>query len=185
LTPGDIIGFVGHSPSSALISLGCVGIPFWSLSHVGIIGELHGKLVLFHSTTDDKQACLIQGEQFNGSQCHDLATVNNYHGKVYHYPISRPLYQHERDRLNEYLIESVGRPYDTLSAVRSGGFLFSLIEGVLRRQSLNRVFCSEYVAAAHANIGLFATCNASRWNPSRLVRAERLAGILCPPERLK
>ena len=36
---GDIIGFSGDSWLSVGINLATYGIPFWSLSHVGILGD--------------------------------------------------------------------------------------------------------------------------------------------------
>jgi hypothetical protein len=184
--PGDIIGFCGHNWSSNAISLGCIGSPFWSLSHVGIVGELNGELVLFESTTDDPEPCLIQGKCFNGTQAHSLAKrLELYPGKIWHYSLYRELYAFERERLNEFLRSTVGRPYDYHGAPYAGGFLFSIVTGYWQEESLNTLFCSEWVAAALAVIGLFATTNASRWNPSKLVRMARLLGIIHKPRRHK
>ena len=36
--PGDIIGFSSCSQSGFWVNVGTLGIPFWSLSHVGIVG---------------------------------------------------------------------------------------------------------------------------------------------------
>ena len=46
---GDILAFSGHSLTSAFINVVSYGIPFWSVSHVGIIGEHEGRLLLFES----------------------------------------------------------------------------------------------------------------------------------------
>jgi hypothetical protein len=186
LKPGDILAFAGHAPSSMAISLGSFGLPLWTPSHLAIIGELDGQLVCYESTTDDPAPCLVQSRSFDGVQVHAIEErLQTYPGKIWHYPLYRNLYDFERERLKEFLLAQVGKPYDAVNAIRSGGFLFSVIEGVCRRQALNALFCSELVAAAHATVGLWPTCNAGRWNPAHLIRAERLAGILCPPTRLK
>ena len=36
---GDIIGFSGDSWISTLVNIATYGIPFWGLSHVGIMGR--------------------------------------------------------------------------------------------------------------------------------------------------
>ena len=56
---GDIIGFSGDSWMSAGINMATYGIPFWSLSHVGIVGEHDGELLLFESTELNKLPCAI------------------------------------------------------------------------------------------------------------------------------
>ncbi len=186
IKPGDIIGFSGDAWSSAGIALASLGIPWWSLSHVGIMGEHDGRLLLFESTTFDSEPCFINGKHIDGTQAHDLDTkIARYPGKVWHYPLCRQLFDHERLRLNEFLAATLGLPYDQIGAFRAGGFSFSWIESRLREQDLHSLFCSEWCAAAHAEIGLFATDNVSRYSPSLLVRSERRSKILCWPRRLK
>ena len=44
---GDIIGFSGDSWISALVNVATYGIPFWGLSHVGILGHADdGRLLI-------------------------------------------------------------------------------------------------------------------------------------------
>lgn len=183
---GDIIGFSGDNLISAGLCLATYGIPFWSLSHVGIIGEHSGKLLLFESTTLNEEPCEITGKRIKGSQAHALdSRVALYNGRIWHYPLYRPLFSHERRRLNSFLIDTIGRNYDMIGAFRSGGLGFSWLESKLREQDLHSLFCSEWCAAAHADIGILTTDNGSKWNPSRLVRTERHNGILRKPVRLK
>lgn len=183
---GDIIGFSGHALMSAFINLATYGIPFWNLSHVGIVAEHDGRLVLFESCADNEDACLIQGIKAIGSQAHELdRAVETYHGKVWHYPLYRKLYHFESKRLSRFLVQSVGMPYDQIGAFRAGGVGFSSIESLLREADLSSLFCSEWCCAAHASIGIFPTNNASRYSPNRLVRTERRQGILLSPRRLK
>lgn len=186
MKPGDLLGFSGDSWASAGINLVTYGIPFWSLSHVGILGEHGGELLLFESTTLSDLPCLVRGECFAGTQAHRTGDiVSAYRGKVWHYPIYRPLFDDERGRLNDFLIRHTGLPYDAIGAFRSGGIGYSWIESKLRLADLSSLFCSEFCCAAHAAIGLFITDHVSRWSPNRFVRAERRQGLLLKPARLK
>jgi hypothetical protein len=183
---GDIIGFSGWNWISALINMGSFGIPFWSISHVGIMAEHNGKLLLFESTTLNTVPCEVTGKRISGSQAHPLEhNLQNYNGAIWHYPLYRPLFDHERLRLNEFLVSTIGRPYDAIGAFRSGGAGFSWLESQFREADLHSLFCSEWCAAAHAEIGLFTTDNGSRWSPNHLTRRERRLGILRRPRRLK
>ena len=183
---GDIIGFSGDSWLSFGINLATYGIPFWSLSHVGILGEHEGELLLFESTSLSDLPCVIQGKPVWGTQAHRLdECVEAYGGKVRHYPLWRPLYTFESQRLSSFLVKHIGKDYDAIGAFRAGGIGWSWIESKLRRQDLSSLFCSEFCAAAHAHVGVFRTDHAGRWSPNRLVRTERRRGILLKPWRLK
>lgn len=184
--PGDLLGFSGHAWSSAGINIATYGIPLWSLSHVAIVGEHEKKTVLFESLTDSPQPCLVAGKLVVGTQVHEIQrTIDEYHGKVWHYPLFRKLYDFERGRLNNFLHEYLGHGYDQIGAFRAGGLGFSWVESWLHPQCLSSLFCSEYCCAAHSTIGVFATDNVARWSPNRLVRKERRMGILLKPRRLK
>lgn len=183
---GDILGFSGDSWVSTFITLVTYGIPGWSLSHVGIVGEYHDQLLLFESTTLDGSPCFIRGQTFAGTQAHRIdRAVADYPGKVWHYPLYRELYKAEKRRLNRFLLDGVGIPYDEVGAFRAGGIGFSWFESLFREQDLNSIFCSEWAAAAHAHIGIHPTDNASKWSPNSFVRSERRAGVLLRPRRLK
>ncbi|REJ65646.1 MAG: hypothetical protein DWQ31_17045 [Planctomycetota bacterium] len=183
---GDLIGSSGHHLLGAAINLATYGIPFWGLSHVGIIGEHNGELLLFEATTLSDLPCVIQGKPVDGTQAHRLgARLESYRGKVWHYPLYRPLYAFEQERLSTFLVSHIGVDYDAIGAFRAGGVGWSWIESKLYRQNLSSLFCSELCAAAHAHIGVFRTDHASRWSPNRLCRTERRRGILLKPWRLK
>jgi hypothetical protein len=188
LKAGDIIGFSGRSWISAAINIATYGIPLWGISHVGVLANCpDGKLRLFESTTlDGDIPCEITGKPICGTQAHALDFIlGHYDGKAYHYPLYRPLYPNEDERLTEFLIDTIGVPYDAMGAFRSAGVGLSWTESLFREQDLTSIFCSEWVAAAYATVGLFATDNVSRWNPNRLVRRLRRAGTLLRPRRLK
>ncbi len=185
--PGDLIGFSGESFISDFINVVTYGVPRWGISHVGIMGEApDGRLLLFESTTLDGLPCEITKEHFNGTQAHSLdAVVKAYQGKVWHYPLCRTLYENERQRLTQFLMETIHTPYDEMGAFRSAGIGLSWVESLFREEDLTTIFCSEWCCAAHTEIGIFRTDNVSRWNPNRFVRTERRQGILLKPRRLK
>ncbi len=185
--PGDIIGFSGECFTSDFINVVTYGIPRWGISHVGIMGEAgDGRLLLFESTTMDGLPCEITGKPFFGTQAHQLQdVVKVYRGKVWHYPLYRLLYENERQRLTQFLMDTIHTPYDEMGAFRSGGVGLSWIESLFREQDLTKIFCSEWCCAAHTAVGVFRTDNVSRWNPNRFVRTERRQGILLKPWRMK
>jgi hypothetical protein len=183
---GDLLGFSGDGWLSAGINLATYGIPYWSLSHVGIVGEYKGRTLLFESCLEDADPCEIKGKVFSGTQAHTIESrLTDYHGKIWHYPLYRSLYDFERKRLNRFLRDTTGIPYDEIGAFRAGGIGFSWLESLLREADLSSLFCSEWCAAAHSTIGIFQTDNASRWSPNKLVRHERRQEILLAPRRLK
>jgi hypothetical protein len=183
---GDVISFSGFGRQSVFINLVTFGIPYWFASHVGIIGEYEGEQLLFESTTLSNIPCVVQDKPFKGVQAVRLADrVRTYKGRVYHYPIYRPLFGFESERLNTFLLEKVGTPYDMCGGMRSATHGVSWLESRFKGEDLNFIFCSELVAAAHARIGLLQTTSASRWNPNRLIRYERRTGILRRSRRLR
>lgn len=183
---GDIIGFSGDHWQSLVINLVTYGIPWWSLSHIGIIGEYKGQPLLFESTTLDDTPCVVRGRGFQGTQAQHLESrLASYRGKVWHYPLYRSLFDHEKSRLNSFLLDTIGIPYDQIGAFRAGGIGYSWLESQLREADLSSLFCSEWCCAAHTAIGLFKTTNVSRYSPNKFVRAERRQELLLSPRRLK
>lgn len=183
---GDLVAFSGYSWKSAVINLCSYGLPCWNASHVGIIGEYQGELLLFESTTLSNIPCVIQGKPFKGTQaCRLEDRVASYTGSVWHYPLCHELFGAEPEHLNKFLIDHIGIPYDHIGAIRSGGAAWSWLESHLHVENLDSIFCSEYCAAAHRYTGILQTGHVSRWNPNRLIRYERREGILVKPWRLK
>ena len=206
---GDLIGFSGSSWGSVTICLGTYGIPWWSLSHVGVVGDVFvgdlnypsslrgvrdecsapgtaAKHLLFESTIGSERSCVIRGGLRRGTQAHwPHWSVGTYKGKVWHYPLYRHLRPLESVLFTKYLIDNLGKDYDLIGAMRSGGVGLSWIETMFREEDLSSLFCSEYVAAAYSHVKLLDSRSASRWNPARLVRRLRRKGILLKPRRLK
>lgn len=185
MKPGDIIGFSGNSLLSAAINLATYGLPFWGISHVGIIGNQGFRKVLFESTMQSDLRCLVQGRVTSGVQAHSIpAAIEEYDGKVWYYPLVRELTEVRRALMNSFLMEHIGTNYDAVGAFRSAGRGFSWIESMFRDEDLSSLFCSEYCAAAHFRAGIQAG-SASKWNPNKFVRHERRRGILGHPWRIK
>jgi hypothetical protein len=197
--PGDIIGFSGDSWLSGFINLMTYGIPFWSISHVGIVGlniceepsediqgNGYGGLLVYESTMQSEVPCSIQKKLVSGVQAHPLQdTIDAYRGKVWHYPLSERLSLLDALRLSRFLNGHIGREYDEIGALRAGGFGFSWIESMLRKEDLSSLFCSELCAAAHNEVGLMNGAHAGRWNPNLFVRRQRRRGVLSKPRRYK
>lgn len=184
----DIIGFVGDSWLSAGINVATYGLPFWHISHVGIMAHAAGRrLLLFESTSlEGQEPCEITGQPIVGTQAHTLERILKlYGGAAWHYPHYRPLYLWEDQRLTEFLTDTIGTPYDMMGAMRAGGIGLSWIESLFRPPDLTSIFCSEWVAAAYSYVGLHPTDNVSRWNPNRLLRHLRRDGIIGKPRRLR
>jgi hypothetical protein len=187
IKPGDLVAFSGQSLVSDLINLGTYGVPRWSASHVGVIADAaDGRQLLFESTTLDALPCEISGKRFNGVQAHGLdKVVETYQGKVWLYPLYRPLFDFEEQRLSRFLVGLVGTPYDELKAFRAAGTGFSWFESMLHEEALNHIFCSELVAAAYSDDGIMPTDDAARWNPNHLIRHLRQHQLLLRAKRLK
>lgn len=185
LKPGDIIGYTGLEWISAAINLATGGLPFWSINHVGILAYAKtGRLFVFQSTAYPVRPCDVTGHLVQGVQGHDLTSIDLYGGKIWQYPHYRDLYDHESDRLTNWLYDHLGKPYDKSGAARSAGKLFALIESKIREPNLELIYCSELVAAAYAAIGLSPTDHVSKWSPNKLLRKLRRNGVLLKPHRL-
>lgn len=186
ILPGDILGFLGSGLESFIINVGTYGIPGNGLSHVGIAAEYDGRTILFESTTLNDRPCYIQNKLVKGVQAHPIEyRIETYKGKIWHYPLRMKLRGYEKVKLTHYLLTQLGVAYDYAGAGRAGGKLIAHLEGLLRKENLSNLFCSELCAAAHREIERFDTLNASEWNPNSFTREERRRGILVKPVRFK
>lgn len=80
---GDVVAFSGFGRKSLFVNLVTYGFPWWHASHVGIIGEHNGELLLFESTTLSDVPCVIQGKPFKGVQAVRLKDrVATYRGRA-------------------------------------------------------------------------------------------------------
>jgi hypothetical protein len=199
--PGDKIAFSGFCLESAIICLATYGLPYlgrywprWctSISHIGVVGEYKDDLYIFESTTHDdcSDVCAIRRVPCDGVQAHEIEDrIEKYNGRVWHYPLTTALYSHEVVRSTEFLVSCLGRSYDEPGAIRSGmmgsTYLLGFLEEQLGDESLEWLFCSEFVAAHDTTVGIFKTTNASGWSPNRLIRKQRHISLLRKPIILK
>lgn len=186
LRAGDLVGFSGYDLVSALVNIGSCAVPFFGLSHIGILAEYKGELLIFESTTLCKQPCFVALKPVSGTQCHRLPErVQAYNGKVFHYPLACPLSYLRKQALTDFLMSEIGRPYDMAGAICSGGRLFAKFQAMLFGENQKHLFCSEWCAAAHRQVHVFNTINASKWSPNALIAAEYEQGCLLNRRRLK
>lgn len=181
---GDVIAWCGNSWLSASINMLTYGVPTLSVSHVGIVCQIGEDKLVFESLAHPVSRCFVRGELVKGTQAHLIGETDINSGRVYLYPLSYRLYEHEARRLSFYLLGSVGKPYDVVGALRAGGWLTSLVSARLHREETSALFCSEWVASALCEIGVFQTGNVSRWSPNRLCRVGRHIGVFKRPVRI-
>jgi hypothetical protein len=184
--PGDVIGFSGACFTSDLVNVATWGIPRVDLSHVAILANYKNELFLFESTTLDTAPCEITGKKIAGVQAHNLdRTIKEYEGKVFHYPLTKLINAEQSKKLSNFLFDMLGISYNMIGAFRAGGVGFSFIEGILHKENLHSIFCSELAIAAHREIGLIKTTNAGHFNPNHMCRWELYQGILAGHIRIK
>lgn len=186
--PGDIVGFSSCSQSGFWVNIGTLGLPFWSLSHVAIVG-LHpntGTPVLFEATSLCDMRCAVKKRKISGVQAHypDIR-VRRYHGKAWHYQLKKPLTVEQSAHLTDFCVGHIGIGYDAIGALRARSTALGLLERHWRPENLQALFCSEFCAAAERAIGVFNTGDASKWNPNSFVRALRRRAIVGKPTRKK
>ena len=174
---GELIGCSSYSWLDMGINLATRGIPFYHISHVGIVANSVAP-VIFESSMGIKDDCIIQKKRVKGVQAHFLTNrVDDYKGKVWLYPLTRVLSRDERFRLREYLESQIGVQYDALGAFRSRDL--SILEKVLFRvPDLHSLFCSEYCGEAYKQVGIFGSgLNAGSLSPNKLTRLGRKLGF--------
>lgn len=188
--PGDLIAFSGRDLVSDIVNATTWGWPRWSASHVAIVTchPKHG-ICLAESTTMATRSCLIRGQRVDGVQFQSIGRrVDEYPGRVWHYPLRIPLARSVASAMNSYLLELAESEcaYDLIGAVRSRTMLCAMIQRWKQgREDLHTLFCSELVAAVWNRYDVFETTNASAWNPNTLIRAAVRRDIVLPPYRWK
>lgn len=189
LRPGDLLGFAACDPTGSAIRV-CTGqwICWGGISHVAIVTRWPGirRLVLAESTSLADEPCLAHGEVVSGVQIHHIRQrILAYHGRVYHFSMRAPARLWQIVRLAEFIRDHLDVPYDYFGAANARGTLGGILVQRLAGEDLEKVFCSEFVAAAHRQIGVLPGVNASSFSPNRLIRYERRRGILGKGVRLK
>ncbi len=186
LAPGDVAACYGADPISRLISYGTASLvpPMLGPSHVAFITDLtHGGRPLWvESTTSCRRRCLINGTTTRGAQAHDPERrIQDYcqaGGRVDIYSPTdlRHYSPAELRRIREILIARFVRNnihYDLRGAIISGTRLLRLLPG----DDIERLFCSELIAAMLAALGRLNNGIAGRYSPQRLIRELVRTGV--------
>lgn len=171
LKNGDILAFGSCSAVSGVIGIGQCTIPYLFPNHVGIFIDNHSLgPVIVESLMSFNRPCLVQKKVTSGVQVHSLRLrVLTHPGRVWVYPLSKELTSAQYDELLRFLWSYIGTQYDLIGAFRSRQYSF-LESWLSRKEDLNRVFCSEFCAAALAKIDVIRTVETNRYNPRRFLR---------------
>lgn len=161
---------------------GLLGWPCWQcVSHVAIVAQAMGQLLVFESTTLSSLPCAVSGQRRSGMQAHGPADwLAGAGGAVWQASLAPWYGLDDRDqrKLSEFLLDAIDRGYDPRGALVAG-------IGRPRDSDLSTVFCSEIVAAGLMVAGVMPRDNASRYHPSGLIRDLVRRGIYGLPRRLK
>lgn len=181
--PGDILAFQTPGFTSAVIR----AVTFGGVSHVGIICDHEGGLVLAESTTMAAEGapCLIQGRPVKGVQVHSLDEAITRPGKIWRYPVAERLSVKERRRLKIFLVSQLGKDYDMAGALASGPRLTRWASWLFKDESLSSLFCSELVSAAYCRLLRFDVRSSSVYNPNNMLRRMLRNRSVLKPERVK
>ena len=185
IQPGDILGFSGCNWKSSLIRV-CTGGCCGGLSHVGIAVAWpgHKRPLICESTSLCDLPCVVQGRVVKGVQFHLMRErIATYRGRVWHFPLARPLLPGESAALTSYCRAYLGVEYDRRGAI---GARHTFLAWLLRRsENLDRLFCSEWMVAAMRYMHRFRTDNASAWSPNAAIRTMLREDECKPGRRIK
>jgi len=190
--PGDMIASSGRDLGSLGIQVATLSLPnIWPLRrwagvhHVGIIVPVCGHNIVYESTSAWRPKCVrTNREEPKGVQAHHLSDILDLGGDVWHYPLRRPLYDHEEMRLLDAAEECLGQGYDFIGAGRSGGgLLMRMIAKLKGCESMDLVFCSELVLWLWIQTGIAQNKHAGM-NPAWLTRWALAKGIVGKPSLL-
>ncbi|HEV3007002.1 MAG TPA: hypothetical protein VGX78_21205 [Pirellulales bacterium] len=185
--PGDLLAFAGQGFESRLIAI--MSCRAWQLlrgqwfSHIGICARgPAGNLLLFESTTLADTPCEILHRTTHGTQAHDpRRRIDDYAGKVWRLRLAdrEALSEPEENRLADFLLSEIGKPYDYTGAFVAGTWRLRACRWFCPR--LDTLFCSDLVLAALKDIhkvdhGL----NPRTYSPGRTVRDLTYWGLYQP-----
>jgi hypothetical protein len=186
LKAGDLVFFAGRGLVSNVIQLATYSLPNRGFSHVAIVGMLHGRPLLYESTSFPRGECVRTGKVIKGVQAHwpeDLIGTDDGN-KSYHVPLRQGLYSDEAERLCWLLDQSLGRGYDMIGAARSGGFFLKQLCALLHRECDETLFCSELCSQVLIEVGAMQCPNYSAWSPMSLYRRLLRQGVVDEARRI-
>lgn len=183
LLPGDIAACYGVDWTSRLISAGTSSLVgphelCWPPSHVAICCRNDDETIWVESTSLCHRACLFRRMPVSGVQAHRpydrIADYVRSGGRVDLYRLTEinRFSKSESCLLSRLLIDHFIKKhirYDMSGAVLSGTRAFQLTR-LFPGADLQRLFCSELIAAVLMRLGRMNHANPTRFNPGRLLR---------------
>lgn len=158
MSPGDIIAFGGNGFISDMIKFVTNG----SVSHVGVILQtsiptLEGVFInqIIESTSI--------GDGFAGVQINRMSDhIRDYDGDIWCLPLTTRIKEDfDQGMFFSFMLDQVGKKYDAPQAI---GSALDFIPD--NRENLDKLFCSELVAAAFEKVGIIKEINASEQTPA-------------------
>lgn len=182
MKPGDLVFFWGNDVVSKLIELTTFGP-----SHVGILTNYKGQLLLAESTTLCPHPCIAQNKCVSGVQLHPLADrVRDYpRGRVRLYPLvdDCQLTPAQTTRLEELVTSYLGTTYDYTNAALSATSFIKYLPG-LPYPDKQSLFCSALVARWLQVLNRMNWSNPESHSPSGLHHALRRTAVIEPGQLL-
>lgn len=185
--PGDLVLFAGQGLESRTIAaVTCSPLQLLSgqwFSHIGICAlDLRGRVLIFESTTLCDSPCEILRRTNQGTQAHRPGNrIKNYAGKVWRLRLSprEALAEPASQRLSEFLLSEIGKPYDYAGAMISGTWRLRFASWFY--PTMDRLFCSYYVMAALKDVGkVDKDLNPRSYHPARVARDLQVWGTYQP-----
>ncbi|MBX3438719.1 MAG: hypothetical protein KF861_14590 [Planctomycetaceae bacterium] len=181
--PGDIAACYGVDWTSCLIRCGTASVwgprgLKWPPSHVAVCCRHEGRSLWIESTSLCRHPCLLQSRLIAGVQAqHPEDRIRDYvqsGGRVDLYRLTdvNQLTAGESRLLTDVLIDHFIRRrvrYDVSGALLSATRVLQLTR-LFPGADLNRLFCSELVAAVMMRLGRMNHANPTRFHPGRLMR---------------
>jgi len=180
---GDIFACYGSDRVSKTISIGTGSIFApkrlkLGPSHVAIACQWMGSMYWVESTTMSATPCAIGGERVRGCQAHypgqRIAEYTSEGGHVDHYRLTK-IFELSGDEselmshvlIRHFVLKSTG--YDMGHVLLAGTRLFKASR-LFPGADLDRVFCSELIAAVLQRIGRINHRNPTKFSPGTLMR---------------
>lgn len=181
--PGDLAACHGTDWTGRAISLmtaSCLaprGLRFGP-SHVAILCRFEQTMIWVESTTLCPHPCLVRNRPISGAQAHHPADrIHDYthsrgHVDLYRLTALNRFSAEESGLLTSLLVDQIVRgetSYDLRGALYSGTRALHLTR-LFPVADLERLFCSELVAALLMRMGRMNHANPTCFNPARLLR---------------
>lgn len=169
MKPGDVLAFGGEGFLSDAIKF-VTGCP---ASHVGVVLQTNIPTLEGHIINQIIESTSIGGG-FAGVRINRVSDhIRDYKGEIWCLPLARKF---DQGMFFSFLLDQVGKKYDAPQAL---GSALDFIPD--NREDLDRLFCSELIAAAFEKVGIIGEINASEQTPADICNM----GIFGEPYQLK